>query len=297
FAKGIVRREVVETVTPGTVLTDDWLERNRNYYVVAVDPREPGAGLAALDLITGELVLETVLAAELLQALARYEPAEVVLPAGVSLATPPPTTRTERDPWEFDAELARQDLGRTFGLASLDGLGVEPGDRPAVSAAGALLRYARELKPGGLPHLSRPRIVRRGDLLPLDEMTRRNLEHVESLRPGDAGGGGGGGTLLEVIDRTLTPMGARLLRRTLLAPLVDPVAINERLDCVAVLLEDARGRERVREALEGMRDLERLAGRAALGRATPREVGALRDSLFRLPDTRAALDGLEGRGR
>ena len=297
FAKGIVRREVVETVTPGTVLTDDWLERNRNYYLVAVDPREPSAGLAALDLITGELVLETVPAAELLQALARYEPAEVVLPAGVSLATPPPTTRTERDPWEFDAELARQDLGRTFGLASLDGLGVEAGDRPAVSAAGALLRYARELKPGGLPHLSQPRIVRRGDLLPLDEMTRRNLELVESLRPRAAGGGGGGGTLLEVIDRTLTPMGARLLRRTLLAPLVDPVAINERLDCVAVLLEDARGRERVREALEGMRDLERLAGRAALGRATPREVGALRDSLFRLPDTRAALDGLEGRGR
>src|SRR5439155_1547075 len=191
FAKGIVRREVVETVTPGTVLTDDWLERNRNYYVVAVDPREPGAGLAALDLITGELVLETVPAAELLQALARYEPAEVVLPAGVSLATPPPTTRTERDPWEFDAELARQDLGRTFGLASLDGLGVEPGDRPAVSAAGALLRYARELKPGGLPHLSQPRIVRRGDLLPLDEMTRRNLEPVESLRLGAGGGGGG----------------------------------------------------------------------------------------------------------
>ncbi len=142
FAKGIVQREVVETVTPGTVLTDDWLERNRNYYLVAVDPREPSAGLAALDLITGELVLETVPAAELLQALARYEPAEVVLPAGVSLATPPPTTRTERDPWEFDAELARQDLGRTFGLASLDGLGVEAGDRPAVSAAGALLRYS-----------------------------------------------------------------------------------------------------------------------------------------------------------
>jgi len=297
FAKGIVRREVVETVTPGTVLTDDWLERNRNYYLVAVDPREPDAGLAALDLITGELVLETVPAAELLQALARYEPAEVVLPAGVALATAPPSPRTERDPWEFDAELARQDLGRTFGLASLDGLGVEPGDRPAVSAAGALLRYARELKPGGLPHLSRPRIVRRGDLLPLDEMTRRNLELVESLRPGAAGGGGGGGTLLEVIDRTLTPMGARLLRRTLLAPLVDPVAINARLDCVAVLLEDARGRERVREALDGVRDLERLAGRAALGRASPRELGALRDSLLRLPDTRAALDGLEGRGQ
>ena len=292
LAKGIVRREVVETVTPGTVLTDDWLERNRNNYLAAADPREPGAGLAALDLITGELVLETVTAADLPQALARYEPAEVVLPTGSALATPQLAARTERDPWEFDGELARQDLVRTFGLASLDGLGVEAGDRPAIGAAGALLRYARELKPGGLPHLSRPRIVRRGDVLPLDEMTRRNLELVEPLRAGAAGG-----TVLDVIDRTLTPMGARLLRRALLAPLVDPAAINARLDCVGVLLEDGRGRERVREALDGVRDLERLAGRAALGRATPRELGALRDSLLRLPDTRAALDGLEARGR
>src|SRR5207244_5704869 len=104
-------------------------------------------------------------------------------------------------------------------------------------------------------------------------------------------------TVLEVLDRTMTPMGARLLRRWLLAPLVDPGAINARLDAVEVLVRDPRGRDRVREALGGVRDLERLAGRAALGRATPRELGALRDSLLRLPDTRAALDGLEGRGR
>src|SRR5256886_9360677 len=88
-----------------------------------------------------------------------------------------------REAWEFDPELAREDLARTFRLASLDGLGVEPGDRAAVGAAGALLRYARELKPGGLPHLARPRVVRRGAVLPLDDMTRRNLELVESLRP------------------------------------------------------------------------------------------------------------------
>lgn len=297
LAKGVVRREVVETVTPGTVLADDWVAGNRNNFLAAVAAplRGQAAGLAALDLTTGELVLETVPADELGAALARYEAAELVVPAGATPTNLPEVlTRTEREAWEFDPELAREDLTRTFGLASLDGLGVEAGDRPALGAAGALLRYARELKPGGLPHLARPRILRRGDVLPLDEMTRRNLELVEPLRPGAAGGGA---TVLEVLDRTLTPMGARLLRRWLLAPLVDSAAINARLDAVEVLARDPRGRDRLREALDGVRDLERLAGRAALGRATPRELGLLRDSIHRLPDVRAALDGLEGRER
>src|SRR5438034_820771 len=295
LAKGLVRREVVETITPGTVLAEDWLERKRNNFLVALDPRGPAPGLAALDLSTGELALETVSIEDLASALARYEAPEVVLPAGCELTLSPgrgACTVTEREAWEFDPELAREDLARTFRLASLDGLGVEPGDRAAVGAAGALLRYARELKPGGLPHLARPRVLRRGDVLSLDEMTRRNLELVEPLRPGAAGA-----TLLEVLDRTMTPMGARLLRRWLLAPLVDPAAITARLDAVDVLVHDPRGRDRVREALDGVRDLERLAGRAALGRATPRELGALRDSMQRLPDGHAALDGLERRER
>ncbi len=289
LAKGIVRREVVETVTPGSVLAEDWLERNRNNFLLAVDPRTSPVGVAGLDLTTGELLLETVAAEDLAGALARYEAPEIVVPAGTPCALAS-AVRTERDPWEFDAELAREDLTRTFQLASLDGLGVEPDDRAALGAAGALLRYARELKPGGLPHLARPRILRRGDLLPLDEMTRRNLELVAPLRAGP-----GGTTLLDVLDRTLTPMGARLLRRWLLAPLVDPAAINARLDVVDVLAADPRGRDRLREALDGVRDLERLAGRAALGRATPRELGALRDSILRLPDVRGALDGIEAR--
>src|SRR6266581_3455114 len=295
LAKGVVRRAVVETVTPGTVLSDDWLIRNRNNYVVAVDPRGVAAGLATLDVTTGELILEIAPTAEIQPALARYEAREVVLPAETTVAAPGATV-TAREAWEFDAELAREDLMRTYGIASLDGLGIGPDDRPALGAAGALLRYARELNPGGLPHLAHPTIVRRGDVLPLDEMTRRNLELVEPLRSG-GGGDADGATLLGVIDRTLTPMGARLLRRWLLAPLVDPAAINARLDAVAVLVGDGRGRERLREALDGVRDLERLAGRAALGRATPRELGALRDSIARLPDVRSALDGLEARGQ
>src|SRR5947207_3317489 len=169
-------------------------------------------------------------------ALARYEARELVVPAEVSVSADVGTV-TVREAWEFDPELAREDLMRTYGIASLDGLGVSAEDRPAIGAAGALLRYARELKPGGLPHLAHPTIVRRGDVLPLDEMTRRNLELVEPLRAGAEGA-----PLLEVIDGTLTPMGGRPLRRSLLAPLVDPAAINARLDAVQVLVGDSRGR-------------------------------------------------------
>ena len=292
LAKGLVRRAVIETVTPGAVLGEDWLESGRNNWLVALVPDGGQVGLAALDLTTGEFVWELVPTADLAAALARYEPPEVVVPVQAGFALQEAVTLTEREAWEFDPDLGRDDLTRALGLASLDGLGVEAADRAAVGAAGALLRYARELKPGGLPHLARPRVVRRGDVLPLDEMTRRNLELVEPLRAGDAAT-----TLLAVIDRTTTPMGARLLRRWLLAPLVDPAAVNARLDAVEVLAKDPRGRDRLREALDGVRDLERLAGRAALGRATPRELGALRDSILRLADVREAVDGLDARER
>ncbi|HET9707086.1 MAG TPA: hypothetical protein VFP39_02150, partial [Gemmatimonadales bacterium] len=184
LAKGLVRREVVETLSPGAILADDWLERNRNNFLVALAPHASGIGLAALDLSTGEFALEVVAPTEVPAALARYEAPELVLPTGVdalALTALPADALgalsvAEREAWEFDPELAREDLVRSFGLATLDGLGVEAGDAPALGAAGALLRYARELKPGGLPHLGHPRLLRRGDVLPLDEMTRRNLE-------------------------------------------------------------------------------------------------------------------------
>src|SRR5207248_8171836 len=116
---------------------------------------------------------------------------------------------------------------------SLDGLGIATDDTALIGAAGALLRYLRELQPAGLPQLARPVIERPGGVMPLDEMTRRNLELVESLR-----GGGVEGTLLSVLDRTGTPMGARLLRQWLLAPLTDRAAIDARLDAVATLASD-----------------------------------------------------------
>lgn len=294
-AKGIVRRAVIETVTPGALLEDGWLAGGRNNWLVAVHPAADGPwGLAAVDLSTGEVVLETTAREGLAEALGRFHPSELVLPAAVDddLPVEPEVMRTRREPWEFDPDLAAEELARRYALASLDGLGLGPDDRPAVGAAGALFRYLADLQPAGLPHLSRPLVRRSDEYLWLDEMTRRNLELVEPLRAGARGV-----TLLEALDVTRTPMGARLLRQWVLSPLRRPAAINARLDAVEVLVQDDRGRGRLREALEGVRDVERLAGRAAAGRATPRELGALRDSFLRLPEALAALGGLAGAAR
>jgi DNA mismatch repair protein MutS len=291
LAKGIVRREVVETVTPGSVLDESFINGSQNNFLVAIATGGDRLGVAAIDLSTGEFVLETIEPEALDEALARFTPSEIVVASDFGL-TWEGALRTERERWEFDAELARPDLAQRFGLASLDGLGLAPDDWPAVGAAGALLRYVAELQPSGLPHLSRPQVRRSEGHLWLDEMTRRNLELVEPLGPGARGS-----TLLEAIDSTVTPMGARLLRRWLLSPLCDRSMIEQRLDAVEVLARDGRGRERLREALDGVRDLERLTGRVAAGRATPRDMGALRDSFIRLPDVLESLTGLGSRER
>jgi DNA mismatch repair protein MutS len=303
-AKGLVRREVVETLTPGALFEEGWVAGGRNNWIVAVNPvrtagraegrgdPSPVAGLAAIDLTTGEFVLESLAAGGLEEALGRLRPSELVVPGDAAGLPDDVAMRTSRERWEFDPELAREELARRFQLTTLDGFGVGDGDAAAVGAAGALLRYLADLQPGGIPHLSRPGIRRSDRFLWLDEMTRRNLELTEPLRPGVKGV-----TLLEVVDRTVTPMGARLLRSWLLSPLCSPTDIEDRLDCVAACIADPLRRGAVREALDGVRDLERLGGRAAAGRATPRELGALRDSLLRLPAIRDGLSGLRGSAR
>jgi DNA mismatch repair protein MutS len=298
-AKGIVRREVVETVSPGVAFADDLLDGARNNFVVAIATSVRGdggsIGVAAADVSTGELRLCTTAAGELDAVLARLAPRELLVARG-SAATPRGSTLdgalvTEREAWEFDEAMARDELARQFTVRGLDGLGIEEEDGAAVGAAGALLRYLKEMQPSGVPHLARPIVERTGDVMPLDEMTRRNLELVDSLRGADAQG-----TLLAVLDRTTTPMGARLLRQWLLAPLVNRPAIDARLDAVGAMLADASARAALRDSLDGVRDVERLAGKAAAGRATPRELAALGASLARLPEVKRATERLNEAG-
>ena len=289
-AKGIVRREVIETITPGAAFADDLLDSARNNFLCAVYAEGERVGIAAADLSTGEFRLIVTLAQDVDAAMSRLTPREilVVRNTDASVKHPPGDESalvTERDQWEFDPALAAGEIARHFGVASIEGLGIGDEDTPAVAAAGALMRYMRELQPGGVPHLSRPATERPGGTMPLDEMTRRNLELVESLRGGETGG-----TLLSVLDRTLTPMGSRLLRQWILTPLTAKKAIDARLDAVALFAEDPIGREAVRTALDGVRDIERLGSKAAAGRGTPRDLRALGDSAARLPQLYSALE-------
>jgi DNA mismatch repair protein MutS len=302
-AKGVVRREVVETVTPGAAFSDDLLDGARNNFICAVNAGAGGrnaagdelVGVAAADVSTGEIRLVLSTLAELDPLLARLSPREILLPSGSQTPLPPSRNEalvTEREAWEFDEPLAREDLARQYGVLSLEGLGIDASDSLTVGAAGALLRYLRELQPAGLPQLARPMIERPGGVMPLDEMTRRNLELVESLR-----GGGVEGTLLSVLDRTGTPMGARLLRHWILAPLTQRSTVDARLEAVATLATEAVSRDAMRNAIDGVRDVERLAAKAAAGRSTPRELRALGDSLCALPAVEDALRRVAGQGR
>lgn len=288
LAKGIVRREVIETVTPGAAFSDDLLDGSRNNFMCAVQVVAENVGVAAVDVSTGEFIIISLQQQDIIATLARLSPREVIVRAGDSRARDligaSDALITEREGWEFDAEAAAGGMADHFAVGSLEGFGIDATDTIAVGAAGALLRYLRELLPAGLPHLARPVVERSGGVMPIDEMTRRNLELVESLRGVDTAG-----TLLGVLDRTQTPMGARLLRQWVLAPLTNLAAIDARLGAVGVLVHDAIARAALRAALDGVRDIERLAGKTAAQRANPRDLRALGDSLAQLPQVESAL--------
>ena len=306
LAKGLVRREVIETVTPGAVFADDLLEHERNNFLCAVHARGSTVGVAAADVSTGTFILAIAAAGDFEAVLTRFSPREVLVPQGGASVDGRPlgfgsALVTEREPWEFDDAVAVDELTRQFAVHSVEGLGVGVSAGPALGAAGVLLRYLRDLQPGGVPHLMRPVVEHAGCTMPLDEMTRRNLELVEPLRttelaPRRAGSVVPDGTLLGVVDRSRTPMGARRIRQWLLAPLLDCDAINERLDAVAALHEAPTCRAGMRGELDSIRDIERLASKAAAGRATPRDVSALGDSLRQLPALGVLLREVGGAG-
>jgi DNA mismatch repair protein MutS len=293
-AQGLVRREVVETVTPGAVFSDELLTADENNFLAAVAGAPDGeyAGLAWSDVSTGEFGCAIVPLIELASELDRLDAREVVLPRSWELASnggqPVGSTErplTYRDDWCFDTDIAAEQLFRHYGIKSLASLGLaEAGDEPAVRAAGALIAYLTEVQPSSGNQLRTPRVERSASLLHMDEMTRRNLEVVRPLIPE-----AGGTSLLDVLDASLTPMGGRLLRIWLLRPLSESTAITSRLDAVEELAEDGDRRNAVRESLRSVRDLERLAGKAAAGRAAPRDLLALSQSLQQVPAVVSAL--------
>jgi len=288
LAKGIVKREVVETITPGTIVQDNLLQAKRNNHLVALVPDAEGAwGVAALDLSTGEVEIQKVPAPDLRAELGRFEPSELLVGKGwegslgdLEGVMPSALPLTRRDDWLFDEGLAREELQRAYSVHSLEGLGFQGGDEVLVRVAGGLLAYVGEIRPGGVEHLRGPRIIRAGSSMVLDDMTRRNLELVDSIRPGE------GRTLLDVLDETVTAMGGRLLRKWVLRPLVEARPIWQRQEAVDSLTQDPELRLAFRKALGGITDLERLAGKVGTGRVGPRDLLGLSRSLSLLPGLR-----------
>jgi DNA mismatch repair protein MutS len=275
FAKKLVKREVTRIVTPGTATEANLLRPHENKYLAAVARKGAAAGLAWVDLSTGEFRATEIEAAEAPALLETLNVREVLVPAG---ADPLPGFRTELDAWVFGADYAERTLKEHFGLLGLDGCGLA-GKPLAVAAAGAVLHYLRETQGSALDHLERPVYCDRAESMALDAVTVRNLELVEPLFAGESREV----TLLAVLDQTETGMGGRLLRQRLLRPSLDRSEIEARLDAVEELLRATMRRAEIRQTLAGILDLERLLAKVSLGTANARDLLALGRSLAAVP--------------
>ncbi|MBZ5523635.1 MAG: DNA mismatch repair protein MutS [Acidobacteriia bacterium] len=308
-AKKLVRREVTRVLTPGTAI-DASVSSEENNFLAALARVSGAVGLAALDLSTGEF-RATEFRGEnaerrILEELQQLRPREVLFPSSlplfdrapssntdVSAAGLPPTgerarfTETPLEDWVFAADYAVPLVENQFGVLSLEGFGLE-GRPAAATAAGAILHYVRSTQRGTLEHIDRIGFYDRQECLVLDAVTVRNLELVEPLFANT----GAEVTLFKAIDRTLTPMGKRLLRAWLLRPSINREEIDKRLDAVETGVREFVAREELRRALEGVLDIERLLSRVTLETANPRDVLALCASLNRTPLIKAALGKL-----
>ncbi len=286
-SKGLVDRDVVRVVTPGTIFEDSLLDQQSNNYLAAVAVNGDQAGLAYADITTGEFGVTEMPKAQLLLELGRLSPAEVLVPDGFADVAEAPDSSWHCTPLsdrEFDLDRAGTALLNHFRAYTLESFGCE--DQPlAVSAAGAIVAYLERTRKSARVQLNNLAVYSVQRYMALDARTRRNLELFE----------GGRGqqrelSVLAAIDRTRTVMGARLLRRWLGQPLLDLAELERRLETVDCFFRDGLTRGAVTSALAGVADLERIIGRVVAGSAAPRELLALRSGLETLPGLRERVD-------
>jgi DNA mismatch repair protein MutS len=291
-AKGIVERGIVRVVTPGTLTEENALDARVSNHLASLVVRDRHAGLAWVDLSTGRLLTCEIEAERVLDELARIAPAELLHAPELlvereawrdELVEHLGTSLTEREAWRFSHESGMRTLTRHFRVKGLAGFGIED-ESLVVPAAGALLEYVTETQRAACEHILRLEPVLPDSFLLLDRATRRCLELVETQRERRREG-----SLLEMLDTTLTPMGARTLREWLLHPLRDVQAIRARQGGVAELVGPGALREDLRDELESVHDVERLSARISTGRANGRDLVALGHSLAALPRLRELL--------
>ena len=296
LAKGPVKRDVTRVVTPGTLTEDSLLDPRESNFLACVFPTKERCGLAWLEVSTGRFQMADLAAEHVVDEIARIRPAECLVPDDSHELTLVQLLMqmsgmlvSDRPPWSFAVDQCKRTLLDQFQTRTLSGFDIDD-DTPGVTAAGALLEYVRETQKSGLGHITKLEPYRRGTSLLIDEATRRSLELTRTLRDGQREG-----SLLDVIDETVTPMGARLLGEWLSNPLTDPARIDLRLDAVAELTTDAVFCRELREQLREAYDLQRLTARVATGRCSPRDLSCLARTLALLPKLKAKLSGRKAR--
>ncbi|MFP3974798.1 MAG: DNA mismatch repair protein MutS [Chloroflexota bacterium] len=282
-SKGLVDRDVVRVVTPGTVVEPNLLESTSNNYLAAMVIDGERAGIAYVDITTSEFATTQLGADRALSEIERLSPSEVLIPRESELPqTPLNATRIDNE-W-FETETARRLLMDHFEVASLEGYGCA--DLPlAIQAAGAIIHYLGETQKGTLNQLSSLSTYSTESFMIVDAQTRRNLELFQSSALTT-----GSGSLLSVIDLTRTPMGGRLLKRWLGQPLLDIEELNRRHEAVAWFADNTARRTECTNALKSLADMERLINRVRSGLAIPRELGQLRHSLEAVPQLKGVVE-------
>ena len=295
-AKGIVKREVIRVVTPGTNLDTQGLDETKNNYIMCIVYMADRYGLSIADVTTGEyLVTELDSQTKLMDELYKFMPSEIVCNEAFYMSGLDLDDLKNRlhmaiyslEAWYFDDALCRETLQEHFKVASLEGIGLSDCECGMI-ASGALLKYLEETQKNSLSHMSRLTRYATGNYMVLDSATRRNLELVETLREKQKRG-----SLLWVLDKTKTAMGARTLRKYVEQPLIDKESIVKRLDAVAELKDNAICREEIREYLNPVYDLERLVGKITYQSANPRDLIAFQSSLSMLPSVKYILKDME----
>jgi DNA mismatch repair protein MutS len=290
-AQGLVKREVTRVVTPGTITEDELLDPRKSNHLLSIFPNKGRFGLAWVDLSTGEFFAGDFSASQLGDELSRIGAAECLIGErqlanlDETMRAGFPSTLTDRPDWTYDPLNAKTALHNQFKVITMTGFGFED-DQPCLVAAGALIQYLHETLKASLAHIRRLKPYRIDRFLTLDEVTRRSLELTRTLRENSREG-----SLLSVLDRTATPMGARLLHDSLLAPLADKASISARLDAVEELLKEHSLRGDLRDLLGNTTDLQRLTARISTARASPKDIAAVGRTLRLLPKYKARIAG------
>ncbi|MFA3781758.1 DNA mismatch repair protein MutS [Melioribacteraceae bacterium 4301-Me] len=291
FAKGIVKREVVEIVTPGVVLSDRILDHKKNNYLLAIYPENEIVGLSFCDASTGEFFTYEVHKNQLKEQLESINPSEALIPKKNKNELEPllqkfvPNCRiTKIDDWVFTFDFGKEILVNHFTTKTLKGFGIDKLNC-GISAAGAVLNYLKETQKVNLIHINKISLYNPSDYMILDNATKRNLEIFFSINEGEREG-----SLISILDKTLTPMGGRLLKKWITAPLRKLEPILKRQECVEELFNKKQLRKSIQSELKEVGDIERLISKTCTGRITPREIVSLKLSFKKIPLLKQLLD-------